>query len=181
MDIEDSIIELGKTISHIAFEALPNENDVLEYLIEGNPALTFDFSCLRPQKRMNATRKKRLTAKNVISVDSYTSLIRSRITAACIETDCFIDAIELYEFEQLATVYLSVSNKAVDHFDEDNLCKFRDVLIDLASKNLKKVEFDITDFAQTAREQIKDCFSPLPVFVEFTVSEASKKSLGKKE
>lgn len=173
--LEQQLKDLAKQINHIAFNQYPEDNYALEKLIEENDKLTFDFDIKRkgpksPRKRFRP-----------ITVNYYSTTINSHITAAHIETDCFIDYSDFYEFECLERLYLYVSDPNVDYFDDRGVANLWHCLCDLATNRLKYIEFDISDFTDTAKEQITSLFkNPLNV-VELNLIDATRKRPGRRQ
>lgn len=171
INFEQQLIDLGKQINHIEFNQYPEENYALQMLVEENEYLTFGFDF------ENSKRRKKSSQYNFqpITVNCYSTYINSRITAAHIETDCFIDYSDFYEFARLERLYLYVSNPNVDCFDDRDVANLWHCLRDLASKRLKYIEFDISDLTDTEKDQINSLLkNPLNV-VEMNLIDALRK------
>ncbi|KJY87701.1 hypothetical protein CWB89_10235 [Pseudoalteromonas piscicida] len=171
INFEQQLIDLGKQINHIEFNQYPEENYALQMLVEENEYLTFGFDF------ENSKRRKKSSQYNFqpITVNCYSTYINSRITAAHIETDCFIDYSDFYDFSRLERLYLYVSNPNVDCFDDRDVANLWHFLRDLASKRLKYIEFDISDLTDTAKDQINSLLkNPLNV-VELNLIDALRK------
>lgn len=171
INFEQQLIDLGKQINHIEFNQYPEENYALQMLVEKNEYLTFGFDF------ENSKRRKKSYQYNFrpITVNCYSTDINSRITAAHIETDCFIDYSDFYDFARLERLYLYVSNPNVDYFDDRDVANLWLCLCDLATNRLKYIEFDISDFKDTAKEQIAALLkNPLNV-VELNLIDAPRK------
>lgn len=176
IDLEQQLIDLGKQINHIEFNQYPEDNYALEMLIEENDKLTFDFDFENTKRRKTSSQYD----FRPITVNCFSTDINSRITAAHIETDCFIDYSNFYEFARLERLYLYVSNQNVDYFDDTDVANLWHCLRDLASNRLKYIEFDISDLTDTAKEQITSLFkNPLNV-VELNLIDAPRKRRGRK-
>lgn len=176
IDLEQQLINLGRQIKHIGFNDYPKDTYALEMLVEENDKLTFDFDIKQKQKGPRSPRNR----FRPITVNCYSTDINSRITAAHIETDCFIDYSAFYEFARLERLYLYVSNQNVDYFDDRDVANLWHCLCDLASNRLKYIEFDISDFTDTAKEQINSLFKKPLNGVELNLIDAPKKRSGRK-
>lgn len=175
IDLEEQLIDLGKQINNITFNQYPEDNYALEMLIEENDKLTFDFDI---KQKGPKSPKKRFRP---ITVNCYSTDINRRITAAHIETDCFIDYSDFYDFARLERLYLYVSDPNVDYFDDRYVANLWHCLCDLATNRLHYIEFDISDFTDTAKEQITALFkNPLNV-VELNLIDAPRKRPGKRQ
>ena len=176
VDFEQQLIDLGKQINHIEFNQYPEDDYALQMLLEENEQLTFDFSFAhKKQRRQSPSSKFR-----PMTVNCYSTDINSRITAALIETDSFIDYSDFYEFARLERLYLYVSNHNVDYFEDRDVANLWHCLRDLASNRLKYIEFDISDLTESAKEQITSLFkNPLNV-VELNLIDTPKKRPGRK-
>lgn len=154
IDIEKKLIDLGSAVEQVTFNSCPDNPIALDFLIEGNDAITFEL----------------LNRKKPFSVGCLPDHVNSRITSAHIETECFIDYDDFYCFTSLETLYLSISRTNIDYFDDRQVAGLWHVLSDLASGHLKRVEFDISALPDTSQEQIKTLFSnPYKVVdLEFT-------------
>lgn len=174
IDFEQQLIDLGKQINHIEFNQYPEDNYALEMLIEENEKLTFNFDIKQKRTKSPSNRFRPIT------VNCYATDINSRITAAHIETDCFIDYSNFYEFARLERLYLYVSDPNADYFDDSDVANLWHCLRDLTSNSLKYIEFDISDLTDTAKEQITSLFkNPLNV-VELNLIDAPRKHRGRK-
>lgn len=142
IDFEQNLADLGSTIDQITFNSCPDNPIALDFLIEGNDGITFEF----------------LNSKSPISVGCLPDDVNSRITSAYIQTDCFIDYADFYVFSRLETLYLSISNTNLDFYDFEQVSGLWHVLRDLAGDCLKRIEFDISELPDTAQEQIKSFF-----------------------
>ncbi|CCQ09999.1 hypothetical protein PALB_8640 [Pseudoalteromonas luteoviolacea B = ATCC 29581] len=147
IEIEDEIIALGNAISHIVFDEYPEDSHALMYLTEQNSGITFDFSF-----------KHKRGFTKPMTVNDYRPEINGCISAAHIVTDCFIDHSQFYEFSALEELHLYLEDYNVEAFNTYDVGSMWHVLRDLASQNLKRIVFDISDLPESAKSQIKSLF-----------------------
>lgn len=155
MEPEEQLLYLAESVNHIEFKDYPKDFNILNELADYNPLITFDLSF---SKQKRAGRKRRGSARP-ITPGCLSDCTLSRITAAHVETDCFVDVSDFYVFDKLETLYLYVSNQDCEYYDSREVSNLWFILLDLAhSGNLKRVVFDISRLTETAQEQIKELF-----------------------
>lgn len=152
---EDEIIDVGNAISAITFKQRPKNWELLTLLTEANDNIAFDFSF------GGNVNTRRLNSVSPFSIYEELGFNKRHIVAAHLETDCFIDYSELYDWSGLEQLYLHISNPDVDYYDDNELGNFRMTLVNLAADKLKHVYCDISACTDTAQEQIKSLLKTL--------------------
>lgn len=152
---KDETIDVGSAISTITFKQYPNNWDLLALLSQENDNIIFDLSF---GGNVNTRRR---SSVSPLSIHEELGFNKRHIVAAHLETDCFIDYSELYDWSGLEQLYLHISNPDVDYYDDNELGNFRMALVNLAADKLKHVYCDISACTDTAQEQIKSLLKTL--------------------